>query len=197
MGNVTKIYTKTGDKGRTSLCTQQGVSKCHIRIELLGAVDELNAHLGLLAALLHDTGGFPDLTQQVQRIQNECFNLGADLASDSETTQAPYPQLYTENITQLELEIDQRTKLLAPLTSFILPGGSALAAQLHICRTVCRRAERRLVQTQENENISPINLMYLNRLSDWLFIMARFVLKQQAHTEKLWQPTPSSSEQNK
>jgi len=188
MVEINVVYTKTGDDGTTSLGNKERSSKDAPRIETLGALDELNAHLGLTAAMLHDTGGAPALTQQILRIQNECFNLGAELAVAPTEDPPSCPCLKEHNIEQLETEIDERNALLAPLASFVLPGASQLAAQFHVCRTVCRRAERRLVTLSKAENLRPINSQYVNRLSDWLFVMGRFVLKQQDLTEKRWRP---------
>jgi len=189
MVEINIVYTKTGDDGTTGLGNNARVDKDTIRIEAIGTLDELNAQLGLTACLLHDAGGFPDLTQQVNRIQNECFNLGAELAMATNEEPPQCPSIKSHDIEQLETEINSRNALLLPLTSFVLPGGNQLAARLHICRTVCRRTERRLVSLNKIEPIRTINLHYINRLSDWLFVMSRFVLKQQHHTEKLWQPS--------
>jgi cob(I)alamin adenosyltransferase len=182
------IYTKTGDDGTTSLANNERINKTTPRIEALGTVDEVNAHLGLAVSLLQQASGFPDLNKQLLRIQNELFNLGAELAMLVTEEQPESPCITNENISQLEKEIDQRHQVLKPLTSFILPGGSQAAAQLHVCRTVARRAERRLVHLAEQETIRPVSQQYLNRLSDWLFVMARWVLHQQQQTEVYWQP---------
>mgnify|MGYP001184345420 CR=1 FL=1 len=189
MVEINCVYTKTGDDGTTSLGNGNRTNKDAIRVEAMGTLDELNAQLGLVACLLHDTGGFPELTHQVGRIQNQCFNLGAELAMVTQEDPPSCPCIKPEDLEQLENEIDERNRLLAPLTSFILPGGSQMAARLHICRTVCRRTERRFISLHREENLRSINLKFLNRLSDWLFVMSRFVLQQQHHTEKLWQPS--------
>ena len=182
------IYTKTGDDGTTSLANSERINKSAPRIEALGTVDELNAAISVAICCLQQASGFPDLNKQLLRIQNELFNLGAELAMLATEEQPESPSITNENISQLEKEIDLRNHALKPLTSFILPGGSPAAAQLHVCRTIARRAERRLVHLAEQETIRNASKHYLNRLSDWLFVMARWVLQEQQQPEVYWQP---------
>ena len=188
MIEINVVYTKTGDNGTTSLGNDTRVSKDALRVEALGTLDELNAHLGLTAAMLHDIGGNPALGHQLLRIQNEVFNLGAEIAVVPENDPPSCPHITSDNVSQLETEIDEQNQHLSPLTSFILPGGSQLAAQIHVTRTVCRRSERRLVSLAEKENLRAINIQYINRLSDWLFVMSRHTLKEQNITERFWTP---------
>ena len=185
---INVVYTKTGDNGTTSLGNDTRVSKDALRVEALGTLDELNAHLGLTAAMLHDTGGNPALGHQLLRIQNEVFNLGAEIAVAPDNDPPSCPHITSDNISQLETEIDEQNQHLSPLTSFILPGGSQLAAQIHVTRTVCRRSERRLVSLAEKENLRAINIQYINRLSDWLFVMSRHTLREHNITERFWTP---------
>ena len=171
-----KIYTKTGDAGETSLYGGSRVPKSHLRIEAIGAVDELNAYLGVL-----DMG-------ELTRIQNELFTLGADLATPADTnSKLKILRIDAACVALLEKEIDAWTEKLPQLTNFILPGGSKVAAQLHLARAICRRAERSVVRLAEidaklNKNI----LKYLNRLSDWLFVLARKVNADAGVAENIW-----------
>lgn len=169
MVNLNRIYTGGGDKGETSLADGQRVSKANDRVDAYGDVDELNATLGL--ARLHADAA---VDVALSRIQNDLFDLGADLA----TPRMPEPKREPLRVTQgqcdrLEAEIDAVNADLSPLTSFVLPAGSPLAAQLHLARTVCRRAERRVVGLAAHTDIGPTPQLYLNRLSDLLFVMAR------------------------
>ncbi len=172
--NVTrmKIYTRTGDEGKTGLFGGPRVTKDSARIEAYGAVDELNAALGLARAQgIENTFDDP-----LARVQNELFNLGAALASPG-AKNTGLPGLTGEHVVRLEQEIDGWEATLLPLTQFILPGGALSAAQLHVARTICRRAERRVVTlaADEQEHVPPTIVIYLNRLSDWLFVLARAV----------------------
>jgi len=185
---LNRIYTRTGDRGGTRLATGEEVRKHDLRVEAYGAVDETNACVGLCR--LH-TELDPDLDVMLGRIQNELFDLGADLA----TPDRPGKDLGWEplrivdsQVERLEQEIDQLNERLAPLTSFILPAGTALATHLHLARTVCRRAERVAVrlQDQPGEAVSAAALRYLNRLSDLLFVMARHA--NRADGDVLWTP---------
>lgn len=160
-----KIYTRTGDEGLTGLYGGTRVSKADPRIECIGAVDELNANIGLCAV-----AAGPDLLGQLRKIQEELFIMGSQLGSPEDTS--GLPRLHSETVDRLETEIDSAESTLTPLKNFILPGGGELAARLHLARTVCRRAERSLV-TLGNPKPSPLALTYLNRLSDWLFVQAR------------------------
>jgi len=176
--NLTRIYTKLGDAGETHLGDMSRVSKTHPRIEAYGAVDELNAQLGL--ALTVDS--MPErFGEWLRRIQNDLFDVGADL-SVPEGGERPRLRVGPEQVEWLEERCDEINAELKPLKSFVLPGGTAAAAHLHVCRTVCRRAERRALQVEDG---NPEVLRYLNRLSDLLFILSR---SANAGEEPLWEP---------
>ena len=183
-----KIYTKTGDKGETSLYGGKRVSKSHLRIEAIGAADELNAYLGTIISIDSPVKPWND-KKCLSRVQNELFTLGADLATPSDTnSKLKILRVTADMITQLEKEIDAWSSALPELRNFILPGGSQVGAQLHYARTICRRTERCVVGLAEfdselNDNI----LRYLNRLSDWLFVLARKVNLEAGATEQIWQ----------
>jgi cob(I)alamin adenosyltransferase len=182
---LSRIYTKTGDAGDTALGDGRQVSKDHLRIEAIGAVDELNAVLGLLMA--HD----PHLTEHglVLSIQNDLFDLGADLCLPAVPGEKPGEKLRVTaaESEKLEAAIDRLNADLKPLTSFVLPGGSPAAARCHLARTVCRRAERIVVTLMRAEPVNPHLLVYLNRLSDLLFVLAR-TFNHQGRGDILWQP---------
>ena len=169
---LNKIYTRSGDKGDTALSDGTRVAKHDPRVEAYGTVDELNATLGI--ARLHADGA---LAAQLSVIQNELFDLGADLSRPGmdRDDQAPYPvlRIIQSQVDRLESEIDAMNADLPALRSFILPGGSALAAHLHLARTVARRAERRAVELAAGGDVNPVAVRYLNRLSDWLFVASR------------------------
>ena len=171
MPRITKVYTRTGDGGRTRLGGGQLVDKDHFRIAAYGTVDELNSQIGCaLAAGINAT-----LAGELARIQNELFHLGSDLCMperDKEKTQVP--RIEQRHVDALENLIDRLSAQVGPLENFILPGGSPGACQLHVARTVCRRAERILVSLARQEKTGPHTLKYLNRLSDALFVMARY-----------------------
>jgi len=179
-----KIYTKTGDAGDTSLFGGRRVAKDQVRIEAYGTIDELNAFLGVIVN--HCTS--PDIKTRLQRVQGELFQVGADLATPFDAKTSYITRLTDEPIRRLEEEIDEWNEILPALTSFILPGGSQPGAELHIARTVCRRAERRTVSLARIESINETIIAYLNRLSDWLFVLARLVNHRQNVTEAPWQP---------
>ncbi len=188
MVTLNRIYTRTGDRGATRLATGEEVRKHNLRVEAYGAVDETNACLGLCR--LHATADAA-LDAMLGRIQNELFDLGADLATpdrpDKDLGWEPLRIIETQ-IDRLEQEIDQLNDPLSPLTSFILPAGTPLATHLHLARTVCRRAERVAVRLQDEpgEAVSGAALRYLNRLSDLLFVMARHA--NRADGDVLWAP---------
>ena len=174
-----KIYTKTGDSGETGLFGGRRVKKSEPRVEAYGGVDELNASLGWAGSLL----GHFSLEGEMREIQSDLFVLGADLATAPDAPgSAPVGE---DRVKRLEGLIDGWEAGVAPLKNFILPGGSPGAAALQICRAVCRRAERSVVALGENA-VRPEILRYLNRLSDWLFVTARFVNHRERHTEMLW-----------
>lgn len=183
---LNKIYTRTGDAGTTALGNGIRVAKHNARVEAYGTSDELNCFVGV--ARLEATD---ETDTALSRIQNDLFDLGADLCRpDMETDKdAEYPPLRMapEQVDRLEREIDVMNATLDPLRSFILPGGSALAAHLHVCRTVARRAERLAVLLAENEPINPAAVKYLNRLSDWFFVAARMA-NNGGKDDVLWVP---------
>jgi cob(I)alamin adenosyltransferase len=172
MVKLDKIYTRSGDKGKTRLATGEPVDKWDIRVTAYGSVDEVNAALGVAALEAKD-----DMASAIHRIQNDLFDLGADLATPDRGKELAWEPLriVKAQTERLESEIDAMNEHIAPLDSFILPGGSALAAQLHVARTICRRAERDVAQlaATEGETVSAHALSYTNRLSDWLFVAAR------------------------
>lgn len=186
-----RIYTKTGDKGSTQLLSGEKTSKSNPRLEAYGSIDELGAHAGLLLEHLRQISGFPEpRLQLLQQIQHELFNLGSELATPSAKIQIIQDILLTEDkIKDLEQDIDAMTGLLPQLRSFILSGGSLASAQAHVCRTVCRRAERHAVRLHEQEPVRLEALIYLNRLSDWFFTLARFALHSQGLPEVHWTKT--------
>jgi cob(I)alamin adenosyltransferase len=183
---LSKIYTRTGDKGETALGNGDRVAKHSLRVAAYGTVDETNATIGL--ARQHSSG---DMDAGLARVSNDMFDLGADLCTpDRENdADAPYPRLriIDVQVDRLEAEIDAMNANLTPLRSFILPGGSALAAQLHLCRTVCRRAERLTVELAGVEDVNPAAVKYLNRLSDWFFVAGR-IANNNGKDDVLWVP---------
>ena len=185
MVTLNRIYTRTGDKGSTRLATGEPVSKASLRVEAYGGVDETNACIGLVR--LHTDG---ELDAILSRIQNDLFDLGADLATPDTGKDLGYEPLriVEAQVERLEREIDRLNGELSPLNSFILPAGTPAAAHLHLARTVCRRAERGLVALMaEDETVSAAALKYLNRLSDLLFVAARFA-NGKGSDDVLWVP---------
>lgn len=169
---LNKIYTRTGDKGTTALSNGERVAKSSLRVNAYGTVDETNATVGL--ARLHATG---EMDVQLGLIQNDLFDLGADLArpdpsKDSDEKYTPL-RMFDTQVERLEREIDAMNAHLQPLRSFTLPGGSPLAAHLHLCRTVCRRAERLATELAAETEVTDAAVKYLNRLSDWFFVASR------------------------
>lgn len=183
---LNRIYTRTGDAGETALGNGARVAKHSVRVTAYGTVDEANATLGL--ARLHASG---DMDAALSRIQNDLFDLGADLCTpDIENDgSAEYPRLriVASQVARLETEIDAMNAKLSPLRSFILPGGSPLAAHLHLCRTVSRRAERLVVELASIETINGDAVKYLNRLSDWFFVAGR-IANDDGAADVLWVP---------
>ncbi len=177
--NLTRIYTRLGDGGETHLGDMSRVAKTDARIEAYGTVDELNSQLGVALAI---AGLDDDYAGWLARIQNDLFDVGADLAAPPDPERERL-RVAPEQITWLEERCDEVNAGLEPLKSFVLPGGTAVAAQLHVCRTVCRRAERRAIAC--GERVSPEVVRYLNRLSDLLFILSRGASRGQ---EPLWEP---------
>ncbi len=185
MPRLTKIYTRTGDAGTTALGGGQRVPKDDLRVAAYGTVDELNAQIGVALAVGLDA----QLDAKLRRIQNELFDLGSDLCFLEEDKQKwPLPQIEPRHIAALEAMIDTMQAVVGPLENFILPGGSLGAAQLHVARTVCRRAERETTTLARTQAVGPHVLTYLNRLSDALFVMARFENHARGVAEPLWSP---------
>jgi cob(I)alamin adenosyltransferase len=179
-----KIYTKTGDKGLTSLVTGTRVSKNHERIEAYGTVDELNAYVGLL----RDAIETETTKDALKSIQDCLFVIGSNLATDDKTTSIKIPSIHLDDISFLETEIDKMDAVLEPMRYFILPGGHTTVSFCHIARTVCRRAERRAYQLLEKNPVDEKLLVYLNRLSDYLFVLARILTKDFCVEETQWRP---------
>ena len=181
---ITKVYTKTGDKGETSIIGGIRVKKSCERLEAYGTVDELSSHLGLLASMLPE-GEDKDL---IIRIQNNLFSVCSNLATDqSQTPLYDSAKLPDGEVEVLEHEVDNIMNLLPERQGFILPGGTQAAAQAHVCRTVCRRAERRIVALSEVAQISPETQQYINRLSDYLFVLAKKINFNAGVSEIIWQ----------
>lgn len=181
-----KIYTKTGDKGKTSLIGGTKVSKSHIRIDAYGTVDELNSYIGLVSDHLSD-----EATRLfLKEIQDRLFTIGSSLACDPDKdTKMKIPDLHESDIQLLEANMDQMDAELAPMKSFILPGGHVAVSTCHIARCVCRRAERICVGMQESDMfIEPLVLKYINRLSDYLFMLSRWVAHRLGVAEIPWKP---------
>jgi cob(I)alamin adenosyltransferase len=188
---ISKVYTRFGDEGQTMLASGDTVSKSSARVRSYGEVDELNAVIGLVRLELgRDSQAEPALRTQLDvelsRIQQELFNLGAELATPTAATEAPRLRIDQRHIEALEQSIDLHNEHLTPLRSFILPGGGPTGTAAHLGRTVCRRAERELVVLAEHEPVRGEALRYLNRLSDWLFVVARLVGQRFGYGEVLW-----------
>jgi cob(I)alamin adenosyltransferase len=182
MVTLNRIYTRTGDAGRTRLATGETLSKADQRVEAYGAVDETNACIGLVRLHLADDAVLDGI---LGRVQNELFDAGADLATPGETAGAL--RILDGQVERLEQEIDQLNGELEPLSSFVLPGGSPAAAALHLARTICRRAEREAVRLAQTEAVAAPVLKYLNRLSDLLFVASRWANAKGAG-DVLWRP---------
>ena len=178
-----KIYTKGGDKGYTSLFGGKKISKSDIQIEAYGTVDELNSQLGLLLSYIEEE----DLLSFIKPIQSFLFDIGSHLASDGSMPEY-LPELQEDRIKALEEKIDAFTETLEPLKSFIMPGGNTRIAQAHVCRTVCRRAERRVIALSSDWTIHPMIIPYLNRLSDFFFVLSRYLAKLDNIDEVRWNP---------
>ncbi|WP_137388294.1 cob(I)yrinic acid a,c-diamide adenosyltransferase [Rhodoligotrophos defluvii] len=187
---LNKIYTRTGDDGTTALSTGERLPKSHIRIESYGTVDETNATIGVARQYLQ-APQFAELDRMLEQIQNDLFDLGADLCTPDKGEPLPYEPLriVSSQVERLEKEIDQLNAELPPLRSFVLPGGHPAAAALHVSRTVCRRAERLMVHLAalDGEAVSGPALRYMNRLSDFLFVASRWV-NARGPGDVLWTP---------
>lgn len=183
MPRLTKIYTRTGDDGTTGLGTGARVSKTSLRIEAYGLVDQLNSHVGVAIA----AGPVEAIAAPLRRIQNELFHLGSDLCvPEADKATMPVPHVAQRHIDALEKLLDELTVQMPPLENFILPGGTRPAAEIHVARTVCRAAERAVIRLREEEAIGPHVVPYLNRLSDALFVMARFQNQASGVADPTW-----------
>jgi len=193
---INRVYTKTGDAGETGLAGGQRVAKDSLRIEAYGTVDELNAAIGIARATA-EQAGLAALGAILLRVQHELFNLGSILATLPENVHPRQARVTGEEIARLEAEIDRMNEGLPALKSFVLPGGSRLNAELHVGRTVCRRAERRLVSLARAEAVPPEAVRYLNRLGDALFVWSRWASHEAGVAETLWEPNRSASGQTR
>jgi cob(I)alamin adenosyltransferase len=194
---LNRIYTRTGDSGETALVSGERVPKDALRIECYGTVDELNAFVGLACQSASDlapaTAAMGELYEILVRVQHELFNLGSVLATMPEKMMPRQPRITEQEISTLESEIDRCNATLPALKSFVLPGGSRLNAELHVCRTVCRRAERLAVALARDGGADLICVRYLNRLSDALFVYSRWANHLLDVNEVLWHPNRAAS----
>ncbi len=190
---ITKVYTRTGDRGMTRLVGGQQVPKDDLRIETYGTSDELNAIVGLVRAELARSeapqAGRDQLDAWLEAVQNDLFNLGSDLATEAADRWEGMRLVNDADVKRLEDEIDAMNEILPPLKEFILPGGGPVSAFLHQARTVCRRAERITITLSGRDEINQCTIRYLNRLSDWLFVAGRWVAKAMGEPEFLWDRT--------
>lgn len=186
---IDKVYTKVGDGGQTSLIGGERVSKANPRIEAYGTVDEINATLGLVRTALEASAAGEHLIPIIHRIQNELFNLGAELATPDPERRARLPRVEARHVDALERDIDALNDDLPALRSFVLPGGGAASAAFHLARTVCRRGERLVVgMVAAGEDVGELAVTYLNRLSDALFVFGRWAALKDGRPEPLWEP---------
>jgi cob(I)alamin adenosyltransferase len=186
-----RVYTKTGDKGETGLVSGNRILKSDIRIDLYGELDELNSRIGLSCSELAAHSEFHSIVDFIHHIQSAIFDLGSNLACEIENRDKyKLPQLTSDFIHEIESEIDKLDQELEPLKNFILPGGTTLAASLHLCRTGARNVERKLVLYHQStkEELPPQSLIFLNRLSDYFFVLARYVNKKKNVSEISWKP---------
>lgn len=190
-----KVYTKTGDKGKTSLIGGTRVSKSEIRLDAYGTLDELNSTLGVVIELISRESNEPSARDQVKsflnRVQNQLFDIGSRLACEKPEFLPNLPNVETNDIIAIENEIDAYTTHLRPLKNFVLPGGVQSAAMTHVARTICRRAERILVSILDHDStaVDAIAIQYVNRLSDYLFVTARYLNAMNGRDEPLWHPS--------
>jgi cob(I)alamin adenosyltransferase len=181
----TRIYTKTGDKGLTSLIGGTRLPKHHVRIEAYGTVDELNAHIGLLRDVINDR----ETSSFLVRIQDRLFTMGSQLAADPGKNRMKLPELSEDDVITLEKAIDAIDATVPEMKSFVLPGGHMHVSFCQIARCVCRRAERAVLRLQESEKVDELNVKYLNRLSDYLFMLARWMVHTLKVEELPWKPS--------
>lgn len=188
---INRVYTRRGDEGTTSLASGQRVPKNDPRIEAYGTVDELNSFVGLARESARE---LPELARILLRVQHELFNLGAILATMPKDVHPKQARITAAESEQLEREIDRMNAELAPLRSFVLPGGSRLNAELHVCRTICRRAERLAVGLGAQSHVDAEALTYLNRLGDAFFVWSRWASHRAGTPETLWEPNQAASQ---
>ena len=195
---ITKVYTKTGDAGKTRLAGGQQVWKDSVRVEAYGTVDEINASIGVVRVINADMTGAHleagQLEEELRWIQNKLFDIGSILATAPGQTFKNMPQVTGKDVTRLEKLIDRCQEHLEPLKEFILPGGGKVSGFLHQARTICRRAERICIRLAKEEPVDAQINIFLNRLSDALFVLARWVAKTQGEAEFLWERTTSGSD---
>jgi cob(I)alamin adenosyltransferase len=196
---ITKVYTKTGDKGKTRLAGGQQVWKDSLRVEAYGTIDELNASVGVVRVMNAETVGHHEQAEQLEQelrwVQNKLFDIGSILATAPGQTFKNMPQVTAKDVTRLEKSIDRCQEDLQPLKEFILPGGGKVSGFLHQARTICRRAERLCVRLSREEPLDPTIVKYVNRLSDTLFVLSRWVAKTQGEPEFLWERDVTNSEE--
>jgi cob(I)alamin adenosyltransferase len=198
---INRVYTKKGDRGETRLVGGQKVRKSHPRIESYGTLDELNSVLGMARQTIAEQHGedarFAGLSDELLRVQHELFNLGSVLATRPEDVVEQMPRVTEVDVAALEESIDRHNEELPPLRSFVLPGGSRLNADLHLARTVCRRAERHMVAMSEEEEVDAASMSYINRLSDALFVWSRWASHAAGQAEVLWEPNKAATAKSK
>ena len=184
-----KIYTKVGDKGNTLLANGAKISKGALRIEAYGNIDELNSHVGLLRDHLQNiqNPSFEQPNQNLLMIQHELFDIGGELATPTSENDKAQPKFQDHSFLRLEAEMDEYNESLKPLKNFVLPGGHSINSQTHICRCICRRSERSIIRLHETEFVSKSIRIYINRLSDWFFILSRVFSQLLKVDEVLWQ----------
>lgn len=181
-----KIYTKTGDLGQTSLLGGSRVPKSHIRVETYGTVDEVNAHIAHLKDLLQANNFSSEYIGILHRVNKDLFDIGSLLALENDSYRGKIAEFDPDSIALLEMQIDSMEEVLPKLRDFILPGGHPHISQCHIARTVCRRAERCMVALSETHPVEPHHIRYINRLSDYLFVLARYIAKEYGVVEDKW-----------
>ena len=195
--NISKVYTKSGDKGKTHLIGGEKVPKSDMRVSAYGEIDELNVSIGVCSNILKNSVKSKDFTYFIQRltsIQNELFNLGTMLAATGSSNLNDLPRVTPEDVRQIEIDIDSMNEALDPLNSFILPGGTEIGLSFHKARVVCRRAERAISSViSDYPDLEEVALIYINRLSDYLFVLGRLVLKLLDIKEELWSPNNVTS----
>lgn len=193
---INRVYTRKGDAGFTTLVGGQRVPKNSLRIQTYGAVDELNSTVGLArqSALSEESAALTRLAKVLRRVQHQLFNLGSILATLPEDVHPRQPRIVEADVTWLEQEMDRANATLEPLRSFVLPGGTRLNVELHLCRTVCRRVERLACDLSGSAQVDELSLAYLNRLSDAFFVWSRAAVAAAGAEEELWAPNDASAE---